>query len=123
MRTRPLVIFPEGVISRTNDRLNALMEGTALIAPTRLRRSRGAATPSGQVVVHPVALRYTFGGSIDEALAPALDDIESRLSWRPQRSLPLVDRNHQGWPGIVGLKEVEHLGATQQGDISNARTG
>ena len=35
---RPLVIFPEGVISRHNDKLNNLMEGTALMA-------RGAASP------------------------------------------------------------------------------
>jgi 1-acyl-sn-glycerol-3-phosphate acyltransferase len=113
---RPLVIFPEGVISRTNDRLNALMEGTALIARSAAKK-RGAATPPGQVVVHPIALRYTFGGSIDEALAPALDDIESRLSWRPQRSLPLVDRITKVGLALLGLKEVEYLGTTQQGDI------
>ncbi len=53
---RPLVIFPEGVISRTNDRLNALMEGTALIARSAAKK-RAAARPPGQVVVHPVALR------------------------------------------------------------------
>ncbi len=29
---RPLVLFPEGVITRTNDRLNHLMDGTAFIA-------------------------------------------------------------------------------------------
>ena len=29
---RPLVIFAEGVVSRTNDRLNALQEGVAFIA-------------------------------------------------------------------------------------------
>ena len=116
------MIFPEGVISRTNDRLNALMEGTALIARSAAKK-RGAATPPGQVVVHPVALRYTFGGSIDEALSPALDEIESRLSWRPQRSLPLVERITKVGLALLGLKEVEYLGTTQQGDIFQRADG
>ena len=29
---RPLVIFPEGVVSRSNDRLNSLMDGVSFIA-------------------------------------------------------------------------------------------
>jgi len=113
---RSLVVFPEGVISRTNDRLNVLMEGTSLIARSAAKKRAGA-TPPGQVVVHPVALRYTFGGSIDKALSPALDEIESRLSWRPQRSLPLVERITKVGLALLGLKEVEYLGTTQQGDI------
>ena len=110
------MIFPEGVISRTNDRLNALMEGTALIARSAAKK-RAAATPPGQVVVHPVALRYTFGGSIDKALGRRSTIIESRLSWRPQRSLPLIDRITKVGLALLGLKEVEYLGTTQQGDI------
>lgn len=112
---RPLVIFPEGVISRTHDRLNVLMEGTALIARSAAKK-RASASPPGQVVVHPVALRYTFGGSVEEVLSPALDDIESRLTWRPQRSLPLERITKVGL-ALLSLKEVEYLGAAQQGDI------
>ena len=110
------MIFPEGVVSRTNDRLNVLLEGTALIARSAAKKRAGA-TPPGKVVVHPVALRYTFGGSIDEVLSPALDEIESRLSWRPQRVLPLVERITKVGVALLGLKEVEFLGTTQQGDI------
>src|ERR1043165_2593544 len=51
--SRPLVVFPEGVISRTNDRLNALLEGTAFAARSAAKK-RARATPPGQVVVHPV---------------------------------------------------------------------
>ena len=32
---RPLVIFPEGFINRTNDLVNDLLDGTALICPHR----------------------------------------------------------------------------------------
>jgi 1-acyl-sn-glycerol-3-phosphate acyltransferase len=54
---RPLVIFPEGVISRHNDKLNNLMEGTALMARGAAKQ-RASANPPGKVVVHPVAIRY-----------------------------------------------------------------
>src|SRR5690348_10647387 len=47
---RPLVIFPEGVMSRANDRLNPLMEGTAFIARTAAKR-RAKSSPAGQVVI------------------------------------------------------------------------
>src|SRR5258708_2697207 len=54
---RPLVIFPEGVISRHNDRLNSMMEGTSFVARSAAKK-RAEREPPGQVVVHPVALRY-----------------------------------------------------------------
>jgi len=113
---RPLVIFPEGVISRSNDRLNALMDGTVLIARSAAKK-RAEATPPGHVVIHPVALRYNFLGSIDQALSPALDDIESRLSWRPQHQLSLGERITKVGLALLGLKEVEYVGATQPGEI------
>ena len=111
-----MLISPEGVISRSNDRLNALMDGTALTARSAAKR-RAEATQPGQVVVHPVALRYSFLGSIDEAISPALDEIESRLSWRPQRHLSLPDRITKVGLALLGLKEVEYFGAAQSGEI------
>ena len=52
---RPLIIFPEGAITRTNDQLHALLEGVAFIARTAAkRRSREAA--GKKVVMHPIAL-------------------------------------------------------------------
>src|ERR1051325_5730741 len=84
---RPLVIFPEGVVSRTNDRLNNLQEGVAFIARSAAKQ-RAAATPPGKVVVHPVAVRYLFHGDLPATLSRVLDEIEGRLSWQPQRGLP-----------------------------------
>ena len=60
---RPLVIFPEGIITRTNDRLGTLQEGVAFIARTAAKQ-RAQATPPGQVVIHPVALKYFFEGDL-----------------------------------------------------------
>jgi 1-acyl-sn-glycerol-3-phosphate acyltransferase len=113
---RPLVIFPEGVISRSNDRLNSLMEGTALVARSAAKK-RANATSSGRVVIHPVALRYTFLGSIEKALSPVLDEIESRLSWRSQRTLPIPERITKVGEALLGLKEMEFLGAQQTGEL------
>ena len=113
---RPLVIFPEGVASRTNYHLNALLEGTALMARAAAKK-RGKMQPPGKVVVHPVAIRYNFHGDIEKTLAPVLDEIEARLTWRPQRHLPLVERIYKLGEALLSLKEVEYLGRTQAGPI------
>lgn len=113
---RPLVIFPEGVISRHNDRLNHLMEGTALMARGAAKQ-RAAQNPPGRVVVHPVAIRYLFDGDIATAVPPVLRTIEHRLTWQPQDHLPLPERIARIGGALLALKEIEYLGAPQPGSI------
>jgi 1-acyl-sn-glycerol-3-phosphate acyltransferase len=113
---RPLVIFPEGVISRHNDRLNSLMGGTSFVARSAAKK-RSDASASLQVVVHPVAIRYHFHGDVEQALHPVLDVIEQRLSWRPKRELELVDRIVRVGESLLCLKELEYIGHTQSGSI------
>jgi 1-acyl-sn-glycerol-3-phosphate acyltransferase len=113
---RPLVIFPEGVLSRTNDHLNALMDGTALIARAAARRC-AKLNPPRQVVVHPVAIRYHFRGDLQASLSPVLDRIESRLTWRPQRDLPLIERVYKLGFTLLSLKEIEYLGQVSSDSI------
>ena len=113
---RPLLIFPEGVVSRTNDRLNALMEGTALIARAAAKR-RAKSAPPGQVVVHAVAIRYHYAGNLQATLGPALDEIESRLTWRPQHQPSLIERIYKLGFTLLALKEIELLGEAQSGPI------
>ena len=114
---RPLVLFPEGVISRHNDRLNPLMEGTAMIARSAAKQ-RAAAGRGGRVVVHPVAVRYVFNGDVAATVAPMLADIEHRLTWKTQSELPLVERIIKIGEALLALKETEFLGAPQTGDLS-----
>ena len=114
---RPLVLFPEGVISRHNDRLNPLMEGTAMIARSAAKQ-RAAAGRGGRVVVHPVAVRYVFNGDVAATVAPMLEDIEHRLTWKTQSELPLVERIIKIGEALLALKETEFLGAPQTGDLS-----
>jgi 1-acyl-sn-glycerol-3-phosphate acyltransferase len=113
---RPLVIFPEGVITRTNDRLGVLMEGTAFIARSAAKR-REKQTPLGKVVIHPVAMRYQFHGDLEATLAPVLTDIETRLSWRPQKSHSLINRIRKLGTALLTLKEVEYLEDPQTGSL------
>ena len=54
-----LVIFPEGIITRTNDCLGALIEGTAFIARSAAKQ-RAKSEPGARTLLVPVALRYRF---------------------------------------------------------------
>jgi 1-acyl-sn-glycerol-3-phosphate acyltransferase len=112
---RPLVIFPEGHISRTNDRLTPMLEGTALIARQAAKKR---AKENRRVVVHPIAVRYSFLFDVDAAAARMLDEIEMRLTWRPSRSLALHERFKKVGAGLLALKELEYLGRTQEGTIA-----
>lgn len=113
---RPLVIFPEGVISRHNDKLNNLMEGTALMARGAAKQ-RATAHPPGKVVVHPVAIRYFFDGDVRAAVTPVLRAIEHRLSWHSHEHLPVEDRIAKIGSALLTLKEIEYFGAAQTGSL------
>jgi 1-acyl-sn-glycerol-3-phosphate acyltransferase len=114
---RPLVIFPEGIVSRTNDKLNDLLEGTALIARTAAKK-RARLQPPRKVVVHPLAIRYRLQGDVEPAITGVLDEIETRLTWRKNKNLPLVDRIFKAGIALLTLKELEYLGHVQQGDVA-----
>jgi 1-acyl-sn-glycerol-3-phosphate acyltransferase len=114
---RPMVMFPEGIIARTNDHLNPLMEGVALIARTAAKK-RAKQEPPGKLVVHPVAIRYHFHGDIDAALTSILDEIEARLSWQPQKHLSRLDRIYKVGSALLTLKELEYTDHPQPGDIA-----
>jgi hypothetical protein len=113
---RPLIVFPEGVVTRHNDRLLPLMEGTAMIARTAARR-RAQQTPPGQVVIHPIAIRYFFHGDLQATLSPVLADMEARLSWQLRTGQPLVERIARIAEALLALKEIEYLGTARQGDL------
>jgi 1-acyl-sn-glycerol-3-phosphate acyltransferase len=119
---RPLVLFPEGVITRTNDRLNNLMEGTAFIARSAAKQ-RVDLKPPGEVVVHPVAIRYSFGGDIARTLAPVLEDIERRLTWQALSNKPLLERIAKVGLALLTLKEMEYFGVQQTGTLRQRLDG
>ena len=112
---RPLVIFPEGTTTRTNDRLHALLDGVAFIARSAAKKRKKSG--AGKVVVHPVAIKYLFGGDLRSAVDPVLADIEHRLSWQPQADLPLIDRIRKVGLALLCLKELEYFDAAQKGSL------
>jgi 1-acyl-sn-glycerol-3-phosphate acyltransferase len=112
----PLVVFPEGVVSRTNDRLGNLMDGPAFMARIAAKRRAGL-KPAGQVVIHPVALRYFFRGDLDATLAPVLEEVERRLSWRPRTNASVLNRIAKIGEALLTLKEIEYLGGPQTGGL------
>lgn len=117
---RPLVIFPEGTVSRTNDQLHTLLEGVSFIAHTAARR-RARNVPGGQVVVHPVGLKYRFGGDLKKVADEVLSDLEHRLSWPPQRHRSVLERIGQVESAWQYLKELQYFGGIRQGSLGERR--
>lgn len=118
---RPLVLFPEGVVSRTNDQVNHLMDGTVFIARNAAKQ-RAADGGTGKVVVHPTAIRYFFEGNLDKTLTRALEQIEHRLSWRPQSHLGLTERIVKVGEALLTLKEIEYFGMPKAGELQERLT-
>ncbi|MFK7821815.1 MAG: lysophospholipid acyltransferase family protein [Planctomycetaceae bacterium] len=113
---RPLIVFPEGVISRRNNNLLELMDGTAFIARSAAKK-RAKLDPEKKVVVHPVALHYEFKGDLESSVAPVLDRIEQRLSWAPRTDLDARTRASRVAKAMLSLKELEHVGEVGSGDV------
>ena len=118
---RPLVIFPEGAVTRTNDRLHALLDGVAFIAraAAKKRKKHG----KGSVVVHPVAFKYLFGGDIHKHADEVLSEIEQRFSWQPQTHVRLDKRVAKVGLALLCLKELEYFGHARQGTMEERMQG
>ena len=108
----PLVIFAEGIITRSNDRLVNFMEGPAFMARAAAKQRK-----QGKVVIHPVFIRYFFEGNLEQSIIPVIETIERRLSWQPQVQLPLRDRILKIGGALLGLKEIEYCQASQPGSF------
>ena len=113
---RPLVIFPEGAISRHNDQLMTLIAGTSFIARTAAKRREKQGLPA-EVAVHPIAIRYFFQGDLEKAVVPVLEEIESHFAWYPQEHKSLVERIRQIGQALLSLKEIEYVGWARTGDF------
>jgi 1-acyl-sn-glycerol-3-phosphate acyltransferase len=113
---RPLVLFPEGGSTRTNDRLHALLDGVAFIA--RAGAKKRQKRDGGQVVIHPVAIKYLYQGNLMRAADGVLSDIEQRLSWRPRPQQTLMNRVTKVGLALLSLKEMEYFGEPQRGRLA-----
>jgi 1-acyl-sn-glycerol-3-phosphate acyltransferase len=112
----PLAIFPEGIVTRNNDRIFNLMEGVGFLARAGAKQRAESGRP-GKVVVHPVFIRYFFEGDLEATSLPVIKAIEARLSWQPQDHFSLRDRVVKIGHALLALKEIEYLGASQSGGV------
>jgi 1-acyl-sn-glycerol-3-phosphate acyltransferase len=112
----PLVMFPEAIVSRTNDHMNAFLRGSALVSRRAALRRR--AVNDGQVVIHPIFIRYTFGGDVEARTSPVLAEVETRLGWQPQKHVPLRERILKSGQALLASKEIEYLGSAGSGPLS-----
>ena len=116
---RPVVIFAEGSAGRMNDRVQPMLDGSALIARTAARR-RAKQQPPGKVVVHPLAFKYFFRGDLVAAVEPVLSGIERRLNWPVQNGGELLPRIRRIGRELLAQQELKYLGKAQP-EQSNPR--
>lgn len=114
----PLVVFPEGEIYTQADKLTPLREGAGVLAAMAHAR---AASGGKTVWVVPVGIKYRFleGENPLRAFHELVDDLESRFTWRHWNHRSLVDRIYRFAEGMLGLKELEYLGAPRGGSLKD----
>jgi len=113
---RPLVIFPEGTVFRTNDILQPLLDGVAFLA--RAAAKRREKHQAGKVVIHPVAIKYLLRGDVAVLVEPALSAIEQRLTLdRQGGKQPLLERIAKVNQALLTLQEIKYRGVAQVGGI------
>src|SRR3954467_557279 len=115
-----LVVFPEGEIYHTNERLTPLREGVAFMAVTAQRdldKSARTETASSsdtngvpQVWVVPTAIKYRFDDDITLLLEASLTMLESRILLKPSAGMSLADRIIRFGEAMLTIKEKEKLG-------------
>jgi len=109
--SHPLLIYPEGDIYHSNDRVMPFRDGAAAIALMAQKKKRRP------VVVIPCAMKCFYTQDPTRALHQTMDRIEQRINWRPSKERPLIDRIYHFGNGFLALKEVEYLGEARTGAL------
>src|SRR5207253_11095302 len=56
-------------------------------------------------------------GDVTKTVAPVLEEIERRLTWKPRNGEPVESRIVKIGEALLALKELEYEHATQDGDL------
>src|SRR5439155_7729546 len=64
------------------------------------------------------AVNYFFSGDIHRCCDDVLSEIEHRLTWQPQRHVPLLERIIKVGSALLSLKEIEYFGVPESGTIA-----
>ncbi len=100
----PLVIFPEGEVYHTGDRVAPFREGPATIAQAAVKRS------GRPIACVPCALSYRYTSSPLPELLDVMECVERKLDLTVDPSLGLVERIYRAGDAATGKLEEQHLG-------------
>ena len=109
----PLVIFPEGDIYHITDRVTPFREGAAAVAIAAARKS------DRPISIVPCGIKFWYEEDPTEALHALMSQLDTRLFLRPKPNTPLRDRIYRFAEALLSLKEIEYLGTTQAGVLSD----
>src|SRR5688500_10651117 len=112
---KAVVIFPEGEIYHTNERLTPLREGVAFMAVTA-QRDLEKSKSDARVWAVPVGINYQFIDDVMPALEAAVAKLESRVLLRPKPGTPLHERIVRYGEMLLTIKEKEQLGRSYDDD-------
>ncbi|WP_437224402.1 lysophospholipid acyltransferase family protein [Planctomicrobium sp. SH661] len=107
----PLLIYPEGDIYHSNDRVMPFREGAAAIA--LLARKKNVRP----LVIIPTATKCFYITDPTAQLHAMMDQLEKQIGWRPVTGRSLLDRIYRFGNGFLSLKEIEHLGSARTGTV------
>jgi hypothetical protein len=109
----PLVVFPEGEVYHTNDRVTPFRDGAAAMALTAAKRAKHP------IYVVPCAIKYVYASDPMEELVELMNRLEKQIIWRPTPDVPLPERVYRLGQGLLSLKEIEYLGQAQTGTLKD----
>jgi 1-acyl-sn-glycerol-3-phosphate acyltransferase len=107
----PLVIFPEGEIYHINKQVTPFRDGPSAMA---MMAGKHADRPVSCI---PCGIRYEYIQDPLPELIELMDRLEERILWRPRHHHILQQRIYHFAEAILGLKEQEFLGHTQNGPL------
>jgi 1-acyl-sn-glycerol-3-phosphate acyltransferase len=112
-----LVVFPEGEIYHTNERLTPLREGVAFMAVTA-QRDLEKAGGRKKVWVVPTCIRYKYDQDITPRLQEAVAAMERRFLLPVALGEPLPQRIVRLGEVLLTIKEKQVLGQGQSGELA-----
>ena len=110
-RPCPLVVFPEGDVYHSNDRILPFREGPAAIALSAARKA------DRTVVIVPCAIKYRYLNDPTPDLMKVMARLEESIHWRPRTDLTWSERVRHLAEGALSLKEVEYYGRSCSGPL------
>jgi len=105
----PLVIFPEGDVYHTADRVTPFREGAAAIAMTAAKKA------DRPIYIIPCGIKLWYLDDPSENMLTMVSQLENRLYLRPDAGRSLRDRIHRVAEAALALKELDYLGRTREG--------